>query len=196
MILLCLVFLWFCPFFQFLLDFSLFLWIVLDYFCCWFVRYVRSFSLLCFFGLLNSLSGIISANSNPLFISVVGYPLWCRVVCSTLRRVFKNFYPWLLYVVYVLECKGRILYRFWDGGFWSRGIVGGQLVCGRYLWWFSHSRFFIKMSRNGNSFELCSIVNFILGCRFCSGLCDSLMSRQGHFPEYEAFIQVSFRWYW
>ena len=31
---------------------------------------------------------LFSANSNPLFISVVGYPLWSRVVCSSLRRVF------------------------------------------------------------------------------------------------------------
>ena len=37
------------------------------------------------------------------------------------------------------------------------------------------------MSRNDNSFELCSIVNFILGCRFCSRLCNSLMSSHGHF---------------
>ena len=41
--------------------------------------------------------------------------------------------------------------------------------------------FFIRMSKNGNSFKLCSIVNFILGCRFCSRLCNSLMSPHGHF---------------
>ena len=28
--------------------------------------------------------------------------------------------------------------------------------------------FFTGMSKNGSSFRLCSIVNFILGCRFCS----------------------------
>ena len=55
--------------------------------------YARGFSLLCFFGLLNSLCGIFSANSNSLFISVVGYPLWFRIVCSSLRRVFLSFYP-------------------------------------------------------------------------------------------------------
>ena len=45
----------------------------------------RGFSLLCFFEFRNSFCGIFSANSNPLFISVVGYPLWCRVVFSYLR---------------------------------------------------------------------------------------------------------------
>ena len=52
--------------------------------------YARGFSL-CFFGFLNSLRGIFSANSNPLFISVVGYPLWCRVACSSLKGVFFRF---------------------------------------------------------------------------------------------------------
>ena len=28
---------------------------------------------------------------NPLFISVVGYPLWFRVVCNSLKRVFLRF---------------------------------------------------------------------------------------------------------
>ena len=37
------------------------------------------------------------------------------------------------------------------------------------------------MSKNGSSFELCSIINVILGCRFCSRLCNSLMSPHGHF---------------
>ena len=32
--------------------------------------------------------GIFSANFNPLCISVVGYPLWFRVVCSSLRWYF------------------------------------------------------------------------------------------------------------
>ena len=40
--------------------------------------------MLCFFRFW----GTFSANSNPLFISVVGYPLRCRVVCSSLKRVF------------------------------------------------------------------------------------------------------------
>ena len=34
----------------------------------------------------------------------------------------------------------------------------------------------MRMSKNGNSFELCLIVSFILGCRFWSRLCNSLMS--------------------
>ena len=44
--------------------------------------------MLCFFGFLNSPCGIFSANFNPLFIGVVEYPLWCKVVCSSLRRGF------------------------------------------------------------------------------------------------------------
>ena len=55
----------------------------------------------------------------------------------------------------MLECKG------------SGGIVGYLLVCGMMIWPFT---FFIRMSKNGYSFELCSIVNSILGCRFCSRL--------------------------
>ena len=86
----------------------------------------------------------------------------------------------------MLECKGWILYSFFfffgGGGFWSGGIVGCLLVCGRVrvvmIWPFT---FFIRMSKNGSSFELCSIVNFILGCRFCSRLYNSLMSPHGHF---------------
>ena len=41
--------------------------------------------------------------------------------------------------------------------------------------------FFMRMSKNGSSFELCSIVNFIFVCRFCSRLCNSLMSPHVHF---------------
>ena len=37
------------------------------------------------------------------------------------------------------------------------------------------------MSKNGSSFELCSIVNLILGWRFCVRLCNSLMSPHEHF---------------
>ena len=43
--------------------------------------------------------------------------------------------------------------------------------------------FFMRMSKNRNSFRLCSIVNFIWGCRFCSRSCNSLMSApHGYFP--------------
>ena len=55
------------------------------------VAYARGFSLLCFFGFLNPHCGVFSANSNPLFNIVVGYPLWCKVLCSSLRRVFLKF---------------------------------------------------------------------------------------------------------
>ena len=40
---------------------------------------------------------------------------------------------------------------------------------------------FMRMSKNGCSFELCSIVNFILGCTFWNMLCNSLMCLHGHF---------------
>ena len=56
-------------------------------FLLWVATYTTGFSLLCFLGFLNSPWGIYS-NSNPLFITVVGYPLWCRVVCSSLSCVF------------------------------------------------------------------------------------------------------------
>ena len=72
------------------------------------MTYARGF-LLCFFGFLNSLCGIFSAILNPLFISDVGCPLWFRVVC---RWVFSGFYPWLLCVYYMLECKGWIVNSF------------------------------------------------------------------------------------
>ena len=39
--------------------------------------------------------------------------------------------------------------------------------------------FFIRMSKNGSSFELCSIVNFTLGCTLWSRLCNSLISSYG-----------------
>ena len=71
--------------------------------------YASGFSLLCFFESLNSLCSIFSANSNSLFISFLGYPLWCRVVCSSLRRV--SFLG--LCVFYMLVCKGWILYSLW-----------------------------------------------------------------------------------
>ena len=40
---------------------------------------------------------------------------------------------------------------------------------------------FYKDVKNGCSFELCSIMHFILGCRFCSMWCNSLISPHGHF---------------
>ena len=41
--------------------------------------------------------------------------------------------------------------------------------------------FFMRMTRNGNSLQLCSILNFIMGCRFWSNLCNSLMFPHGNF---------------
>ena len=40
---------------------------------------------------------------------------------------------------------------------------------------------FMGMSKNGSSLKLCSIDNFILGCRFWSRLCNSLISPHEHF---------------
>ena len=54
------------------------------------------------------------------------------------------------------------------------------VCCSVMIWPFT---LHIRMSKNGNSFELCSIVNFILGCRFYSRLCNLLMSPSGHFQE-------------
>ena len=54
------------------------------------------------------------------------------------------------------------------------------------IWVFT---FFIMMCKNGRYFELCSIVNFNLGCRFCSRLCNSLISPQA-FPVYETIVHL------
>ena len=54
-------------------------------FLLWVATYARVFPVLCFFSFRCSFLGTFSANSNPLFISVVGYPLWCRVVFSYLK---------------------------------------------------------------------------------------------------------------
>ena len=53
--------------------------------------------------------------------------------------------------------------------------------------------FFIRMSKNGNSFKLCSIVNFVLGCRFCGRLCNSLMSSHGYFQNMKQSSKYLFR---
>ena len=97
-------------------------------------------------------------------------------------RFRQGSYMTNLRVFYVLECKGLILYSFMGFyGFWSGGIVGCLLVCVRYLLMIWPFPFLIRKSKNGNSFELCSIVNSILVCRFCSSLSNSLISPHGHF---------------
>ena len=65
--------------------------------------YVRSFSLLCFFGFRNSFCGIFPTNSNLLFINVVGYPLWYKIVCNSLRRGFLRYLSVIM--VYILRAK-------------------------------------------------------------------------------------------
>ena len=42
-------------------------------------------------------------------------------------------------------------------------------------------QFLMRMSESSNSLNLCSMVNFILGCRFLSKLCKSLMLPQEYF---------------
>ena len=41
--------------------------------------------------------------------------------------------------------------------------------------------FLMRISKNGSSLKLCSTVNFILGCKFFSRLCNSLMFPYGYF---------------
>ena len=48
--------------------------------------------------------------------------------------------------------------------------------------------FLIKMSKNGNSLKLCSMVNFILECRFWSKLCKSLMLPHDHFQNMKQYL--------
>ena len=52
--------------------------------------------------------------------------------------------------------------------------------------------FFISMSKNCCCFDLCSIVNFILGVGFYSSLSNSLMSPHGHFHNMKKIIQIYF----
>ena len=52
---------------------------------------------------------------------------------------------------------------------------------------------FIRISRNIISFKLCSIVNLILGCRFCCRLCNSFMSPHGHFQNMKQSSKYLFR---
>ena len=81
----------------------------------------------------------------------------------------------------MLVCKGWILYSFWVVAFEVEVLLG---VC-----WFvvdicddlAIYVFFIRMSINGNFFKLCSVVDFILGCRFCSRSCNLLMYPHGYF---------------
>ena len=66
-------------------------------------------------------------------------------------------------------------YAVWGGAFEVEVLLG---VC-----WFviDICDDFYKDVKNGNSFVLCFIVNFILGCRFCSRPYNSLMSSHGYF---------------
>ena len=68
--------------------FLLFLWIVLVFFLLKVAMYARVlffFFLFVFFRFRSSFHGIFLLIRIPY---VVGYPLWCRVVFSSLRRVF------------------------------------------------------------------------------------------------------------
>ena len=48
--------------------------------------------MLCFFRFRSSFCGILSADLNPLFISVVGYLLRWRVVCSSSKVSFSEIF--------------------------------------------------------------------------------------------------------
>ena len=102
-----------------------------------FLLYVKTYAkgclLVCFFWVLSSSNGIFSANSNPLFISIEGYPIWWMVTCNYSRWVCQ----WFLFVMcrsYMLGCKGWIFCCFWRGGSWNEGIVDCQWIWGKCLW--------------------------------------------------------------
>ena len=123
--------------FQFLPDFSLFLWIVRIIFVVGCEVY-QAFFVVMFFGFLNSLWGMFSVNSNPLFISVVGYPLWCRAVC--------------VYCVYS-KC-----YCVRDGFYSVSGVVASEVEVLLGVCWFVVDicdDFAIHVFYD-NSFRLCS----------------------------------------
>ena len=99
------------------------------------------------------------------------------------------FFKRVLFSVFIIDCcensmcssiRDKFYTIFlWGSRFWSGGIVGCLLVvaiCDDLAVYI-----FIRMSKNGHSFELCSVVNFTLGCRFCCRLCNSLISPHGHF---------------
>ena len=79
-----------------LFYFLLFLRIVLGYYFIF--RRMLKVLLCCVWGVCfyfcvhNSFDDIFSANSNPLLISVVGYPLWCRVTHNSFLRAFLSDY--------------------------------------------------------------------------------------------------------
>ena len=64
-----------------------------------------------------------------------------------------------------------------------------------YIYIYTHTyiyTFFTRMSKNGNSFRLCSIVDFMLRCRFCSSSCNSLMSPHGYFQNMKQLSKYLF----
>ena len=54
------------------------------------------------------------------------------------------------------------------------------------------SSFLKRMFKNDSSLNLCSIVNSILGCRFCSKLCKLLMLPYGHFQKMKQSFKYLF----
>ena len=85
---LCRVFLWFC---NFLKSSSRFLINSLNSSALVLLKvatYVWIYWLLGFFGFLNSVCGIFLLIITFHLLSVVGYPLWCTFVSSSLRQVF------------------------------------------------------------------------------------------------------------
>ena len=86
-------------------------------------------------GVHSSFNGIFSVDSNPLFISIAGYPFWWRIMCNPLGKFVKDFCLWLWYRSSMLGCKEWILCSFWsDDSYWNGGIVGCLWTCSKYLW--------------------------------------------------------------
>ena len=91
-------------------------------------------------------NGIFSTNLNPIFNSVVGYILCCRVICNSFRQVFLRFLFVTWYIFYVQEFKDGFYADFGGGYFWSGGIAECQWVYGKCLI-FWPSSFLIRMPK-------------------------------------------------
>ena len=125
----------------------------------------------------SSFNGIFSASSNPLIISVVRYPFSWRLCLILWGKFFWSFY--YDYGAYSM-CLGV------KDGFYTTFEVEVLFgVCGFVINVCNNLDIFIfmEMSKNGSFLKLCSMVNFILECRFWSKLCKLLMSPHRRFQD-------------
>ena len=158
----------------------LFLWIVLGYFFLYVEIYTKGFSLLCFRGFVFLLMVFFLLIQIPYLLALLDIPSGGRLHVILFDEFVRGFCLWLWYIFYVLGCKGWILCSFLGDNFWNGGIIGCLSVgdMSVIIWPFS---FLMWISKNGSSLKLCSMVNFILECRFWRKLCKSLMLLHGHF---------------